>query len=475
MSTYLRFPARGAVLALISSGITLAMPSTPAQAVGTTYYVSPNGSDSNSGTSPAGAIRSLSRASGLQLKPGDQLLLERGATHSGKLAVWRSGTQANPITISAYGSGSRPVVTGECLEVGASYITMTNLVLKDCAVRGIWTNGTGNVITEVEATGNIHGIEVGEQARDTKVLNNHLHHNQRMAPNTPGAFDDYGAVGVVVQGYNTEVAYNVITDNWAPSADFGTDGSAVEIYGGVNTLVHHNSASNNRTFTELGNSRSANTTYSYNEVVSDLRETEFLITRGPDDYFGPVRGTVATNNTVQLNGAKSLGISCYAGCRPDLLTLSNNVLDVAGRIGWVQGSMSGGNNIYWRGSLDGYKMLEGDRFVDPQFKDGTLQPRRISPMVDAGDPTPMPKDLQGQKVGVDGNGDGKAGPDIGAYEAKPKGKKGKKGTKGKRGKKKNRGKNKHKPGVSWWEPANHGSKGRTRHRRRGLGDGARLD
>ena len=101
-------------------------------------------------------------------------------------------------------------------------------------------------------------------------MRNYLHHNDRMAPNTPGAFDDYGAVGVVVQGDNTEVAYNTITDNWAASADFGTDGSAVEIYGGIGTSVHHNTASNNRTFTELGNNRSADTTYAYNQVTSSL-------------------------------------------------------------------------------------------------------------------------------------------------------------------------------------------------------------
>jgi hypothetical protein len=32
----------------------------------------------------------------------------------------------------------------------------------------------------------------------------------------------------------------------------------------------------------------------------------------------------------------------------------------------------------------------------------------------------MKKDLDGRKVGVDGNGDGRRGTDIGAYEAKPK-------------------------------------------------------
>ena len=88
----------------------LAIPSA-AEAVGaTTYYVSPTGSDSNSGTSPSAPIQTLGRASNLPLAPGDQVLLQRGASFSGKLAIWRSGTAGSPITIGAYGSGSKPVV-----------------------------------------------------------------------------------------------------------------------------------------------------------------------------------------------------------------------------------------------------------------------------------------------------------------------------------------------------------------------------
>jgi hypothetical protein len=40
--------------------------------------VSPAGSDSNNGTSPGSAIQTLGRVSGLQLNPGDQVLLQRG-------------------------------------------------------------------------------------------------------------------------------------------------------------------------------------------------------------------------------------------------------------------------------------------------------------------------------------------------------------------------------------------------------------
>ena len=66
----------------------------------TTYYVSPAGSDSSHGTSPGAPIRSLRRASQLRLEPGDRLLLRRGTTFSGRLAVRESGTTRAPISLA---------------------------------------------------------------------------------------------------------------------------------------------------------------------------------------------------------------------------------------------------------------------------------------------------------------------------------------------------------------------------------------
>src|SRR6187401_1859429 len=144
-TTELSLPSRLAILAVAAVGASLALPLSPAHAAGgTTYYVSPGGSDSNNGTSPGSAIQSLGRASGLQLNPGDQVLLQRGATFSGKLAVWRSGSAGAPITIGSYGSGAKPVVTGDCLEVGGSFVTMTDFTVAYCTSNGIWTDGTGN-------------------------------------------------------------------------------------------------------------------------------------------------------------------------------------------------------------------------------------------------------------------------------------------------------------------------------------------
>jgi hypothetical protein len=354
-----RFACNLGVVAFVSTALAT---SAANGATTTTYYVSPSGSDASHGTTPGRPIRSLRRASHLALEPGDQVLLERGARFSGRLAIRRSGTAGAPITVGAYGTGVKPVITGDCLEVRGSYVTMTDLTVAHCTSDGIWTDGTGNVITHVESLHNVQGIDVGTHAENTRVVRSYLHDNDRMAPNTPGAFDDWGAVGMVVRGDGTEVAHNRISDNWARSADFGTDGSAVEIYGGIGTLVHHNIAANNRTFTELGNARSADTTFAHNRVTSDLEATEFLITRGDSDRFGPVRGTVAVGNSVKLTGASSLGFSCYAGCTPDYLDLHRNVLDVAGRIGFLDGSMGGGYNVYCRGSMHGLQLMNGDRY-----------------------------------------------------------------------------------------------------------------
>ncbi|HZE04136.1 MAG TPA: hypothetical protein VE127_02865, partial [Solirubrobacteraceae bacterium] len=44
------------------------------QSTGTTYYVSPSGSDSDSGTSPSRAWRTVKQVDRAALKPGDQVL-----------------------------------------------------------------------------------------------------------------------------------------------------------------------------------------------------------------------------------------------------------------------------------------------------------------------------------------------------------------------------------------------------------------
>ena len=83
-------------------------------ASGTTYYVdSVNGSDSNSGTSPENAWKSLDKAASVTYSAGDKILLKRGAVFDSVFATRGSGTAQAPITVSCYGEGDLPVIINE--------------------------------------------------------------------------------------------------------------------------------------------------------------------------------------------------------------------------------------------------------------------------------------------------------------------------------------------------------------------------
>ena len=79
-----------------------------------TYYISPSGNDSHSGTSPGQAWRTLARVAQVQyaLQPGDQVLFERGGVFRGELPVGSSGTEGAPLVFGAYGTGAAPVIAG---------------------------------------------------------------------------------------------------------------------------------------------------------------------------------------------------------------------------------------------------------------------------------------------------------------------------------------------------------------------------
>jgi parallel beta-helix repeat protein len=78
----------------------------------TTYYVSSNGSDSNTGTTPNAAFQTIAKINSLTLQAGDQVLFRRGDIFRGQLNIAQSGAQGNPIVIDAFGVGNKPVISG---------------------------------------------------------------------------------------------------------------------------------------------------------------------------------------------------------------------------------------------------------------------------------------------------------------------------------------------------------------------------
>jgi hypothetical protein len=328
---------------------------------GRTYYVSLDGSDLSLGRTPASAVRTLAAASVLPLRPGDRLLLRRGGRYDGLLSITASGSRAALITVGAFGHGRPPSVTGRCLELLGSWIQVRSVRAHDCRA-GITSQGQHNTIRGVEADHNLYGVEIGLGARNNRVLHSLFDHNTVMAADTPGPDDDYGANAIVVRGDEAEIAYNVMRGQVAASPDFGTDGAAVEIYGAIGTRVHHNTAVNNRAFTELGDPRSRDTRYTANVTRSSLPHSQFLVTRGPRDAYGPVARTSAKGNIVVNTGTGSQGFWCGGGCTESTLRLIDNVIYAVGSVGYVDGAISGRGNIYG-GGLVQFPLLDGDTIV----------------------------------------------------------------------------------------------------------------
>lgn len=80
----------------------------------TNYYIAASGNDANSGTSTSTPWKTLNKLNSFfsSLKPGDNVYLNRGDVFYGSITINKSGASGSPITISAYGSGADPVITG---------------------------------------------------------------------------------------------------------------------------------------------------------------------------------------------------------------------------------------------------------------------------------------------------------------------------------------------------------------------------
>ncbi len=385
-----------------------------------TYYVdSSEGSDANSGTTSDAAWRTLAKAARVPLEPGDSILLRRGGNWVGSLRLSHSGTVGAPIVVSAYGTGPPPVLqSGPCVDLVGSYIALRNLHLHNCSWAGVSISGHHNTVESSLVTDNVTGIYVRSGAVGNRVMRNELRNNNRMSVLTADSpTDDSGAFGILLRGDHTEVAHNVISGSDAFSYDYGRDGAAIEVYGGIGNRIHRNLAVDNNMFTELGHSRSADNAFSYNVVHSRLEQAGFLTTRGSESRYGPVMRTRVHNNSVLLTGGSSHGVVCHGGCGTELLHMRNNLVQAV-RVGWADSPFDEDYGIYF-GERVQFVLGPHSRIAEPGFVDpglGDLHLQRSSVGVDAGVGIGYRRDFDGTPVPRDGDGDGVAVPDIGAFE-----------------------------------------------------------
>ncbi|GAA0949879.1 right-handed parallel beta-helix repeat-containing protein [Kribbella koreensis] len=405
-----------AVPALALSAALLTAPATAhATTSAATYYVdSSAGSDSAVGTSTATAWRSLAKVNGFAFQPGDQINFKRGGSWTGTLTLSRSGTAASPIVVGAYGSGNLPVVGGpvtDCVKITGSYWFVGDLRASNCEWAGFELFGDHIVMDTVQADANAAGISIVDGSDGNIVRWSTIKDNTKMSVLTPKDVDpddDAGAFGFLVHGNDNLISRNVIAGQYAFSYDYGFDGAAVEIFNGNDNRIEYNTTADNETFTELGRNGTGKTAdgnvFGYNSVTSTKAQGGFLVTRGASSDIGPVRGTVARNNSVYLPNGD--GFSCDEGCGAGILKLSGNIIKVGKKVGYEDAFDTGNpadSADEDRGVYSGsqYQFTLGPNSVkaDPLFTSATnLRPKAGSPAIGRGESSDFAFDLAGKPL-----------------------------------------------------------------------------
>ncbi len=356
-----------------------------------TYYVDAlAGNDANAGTSVRRPWKTLERASAAPLQPGDA-------------------------------RGPMPRITGgsSCVVLSGSYLVLRKIHADDCSWAGASVSGDHDRVERTLMTHNVAGIHVTAGADANAIVDNELRDNDKMIVLTPApSDDDSGAFGIALHGDDNEVAFNTISGSDTFSYDFGRDGAAIEVFGGRRNSIHHNLAIDNDAFSELGDARTAGNTFSYNVVRSALRSSVGLVTRGAKSARGPVTGTRFYNNTISLSGALSQGFVCHGGCGPNILRMRNSIIWAAGKVGFADNAFDEDYDLFFGARLQ-FTTGRHSVSVNPAFvnrRRGNLHLRASSHAVDRGVDLGYSEDFDRRRARVDGNRDGRAVPDIGAFE-----------------------------------------------------------
>jgi hypothetical protein len=304
---------------------------------GRTYFVAPNGSDSNPGTRTQ-PWKTVQRAFE-RLRPGERALVRAG-TYVADHVVDRAGTRARPITVAA-APGQRVVLraastSGDTYPLrvtsGAAYVRIQGFVLERARGRSstnVYFEGSARDIelsrNEIRFSQD-QGVFVENGARRIHIIGNRIHDNGR--GHEPGQHQSHG---IYIEGADHLVANNVI---YAHPHGFG-----IQVYpANRGTVVVHN--------TVVGSGHSG-VVVGGDEGVSDI---------------------TIRNNVLAFNAR--YGVQMDSDC-PTRVAIDRNVIH-GNRSGDVQGGCSGV-------STAGGNISSDPRFVAPARRDYRLS--RGSPAI----------------------------------------------------------------------------------------------
>jgi hypothetical protein len=313
------------------------------------------------------------------------------------------------------------IQNGRSLDGGGIFIRLASPVIRNNIVMN----------NEASAGGGISIVSASPIISSNTIRNNEA-----------GCCGGTGGGGIAIGGGSPQILGNVISDNSLLAAA----GGGIGIFGAEAPLIRGNIITRNIGFSQGGGIwmvNSSNALIIQNLIVNNIAATEFKTNAGgvgqgggiywlaPNDLSSPqfINNTIVDNEGVQCSGFFLEGFKSHT------TIVGNIIVSKKGQTAFLCGGVFDQrppvfrfNNVHARkgtayaGILSDQTGLNGNISADPFFADpdeGDFRLGTGSACIEAGDNTPLglpTVDLDGNPRIIDGNGDGRADVDMGAYE-----------------------------------------------------------
>ena len=288
-----------------------------AQTIGTSYYVSKSGSDSNPGTlnSPWKTLPYAIQ----KIKAGDTLFIH-GGTYQEYFAVTNSGTQSSPITITNY-NGEEVILDGinntlpsknsgtPMIGVYGDWVTIKNMTIRYAGTFAVYTIGSNVTLENLYVHHNWGGGIILSGEHDV-LQNSRIWYNSTMNEN--GQSSSGWGTGASCARYPEYCAIrnNTVWQNWGEGvSSFEANASTIEA-----NIVHDN--------------------WSANVYISDL--TNVVLQRN----FIYASGIMSGGSQVGI----MMGDEKYTPASAYIKIINNIVYGTHRNFAWWQGTQGGGMN-----------------------------------------------------------------------------------------------------------------------------------
>ena len=395
----------GVVLAASTLGATASAPLVGVpRALPETFYVSVSGSDSNAGTSPSAAWRSVARVNSAALQPGDTVLFEGGQSFTDStLMPGGSGSSGDPVRFASYGSGRASLTNGIWVPAGRHDLVFDDL---DISSNGILVASAAS----------------GSGVQDITLENSALHDTPQAGVNiqpqdshwtvSGNSFRHIGDSAIINWAPGTVISGNSFTDiGWNPQITYAKHGIYAK---GADMVIDDND------FSDIPNGQAVSIRYHGARVygntihdtpyafaffdfdtspapqgVSEIYDNKTWNVNGYAFYYGsgtdpngkpPSVSFVLANNTFQLAGGEAVNLADTPSSAS--ITLANNIF--AGSYGSAYRGCPtcSEHNNDWSGATSDIPTGNGDLTANPDLNPApNLNPQTGSPVIDAGTTT----------------------------------------------------------------------------------------